>query len=151
MIEEINKVPLYIASRDEIREDIMVYPETGDIRKDNADYYSSFREYVRDNKLYVIIDGIMYNKAKLIYDSVNRDNLPSKRYKVLVQNGDITRPNIHNIIITDLNYKDDVVNTFDESVDILYNEIKTNISIEYLLQQLTNKKYKVIDNEVNNE
>ena len=151
MIEEINKVPLYIASRDEIREDIMVYPETGDIRKDNADYYSSFREYIRDNKLYVIIDGIMYNKAKLIYDSVNRDNLPSKRYKVLVQNGDITRPNIHNIIITDLNYKDDVVNTFDESVDILYNDIDTNISIEYLLQQLTNKKYKVIDNEVNNE
>ena len=151
MIEEINKVPLYIASRDEVREDIMVYPETGDIRKDNADYYSSFREYVRDNKLYVIIDGIMYNKAKLIYDSVNRDNLPSKRYKVLVQNGDITRPNIHNIIITDLNYKDDVVNTFDESVDILYNDIETNISIEYLLQQLTNKKYKVIDNEVNNE
>ena len=53
--------------------------------------------------------------------------------------------------ITDLNYKDDVVNTFDESVDILYNDIETNISIEYLLQQLTNKKYKVIDNEVNNE
>ena len=151
MIEEINKVPLYIASKNEVRDDIMVYPETGDIRKDNSDYYSSFREYIRDNKLYVIIDGIMYNKAKLIYDSVNRDNLPSKRYKVLVQNGDITRPNIHNIIITDLNYKDDVVNTFDESIDILYNDIDTNISVEYLLQQLSTKKYKVIDNEVENE
>lgn len=150
MITEINKVPLYIASRDEVREDIMVYPETGDIRKDNADYYSSFREYIRDNKLYVIIDGIMYNKAKLIYDSVNRNNLPSKRYKVLVQ-GDITHPNIHNIIVTDLNYKDDVVNTFDESINILYNDIDTNISIEYLLQQLVSKKYKVIDNEVSNE
>ena len=44
-----------------------------------------------------------------------------------------------------------MVNTFDESIDILYNDIDTNISVEYLLQQLSTKKYKVIDNEVENE
>ena len=67
-------------------DDILVNPNNGDIYRDCSDYQQRFNEYIRDDKLYIVIDGIMYNKAKLIYDSVNKDNLPSKRYKVVVTN-----------------------------------------------------------------
>ena len=85
----------------------------------------------------------MYNKAKLIYDSYYRDSLPKKRYKVLVNDGDIAHPTINNIIMTDLRSTEPVVGTTDENVSILFDGIDTEINIEYLLQKLVSKEYKV--------
>ena len=101
MIDTVNYIPLYIASKDILSDDIVVNPINGDIYRDYGDYQQRFNEYVRDNKLYIVIDGIMYNKAKLIYDSVNRKSLPKKRYKVVVTNGDFANPTINNIDIAD--------------------------------------------------
>ena len=102
MLEVINYINVYRASKKKLCNDLYVNPKSGDIYRECGNYQQRFREYIRNNKLYVVIDGIMYNKAKLIYDSVNKDNLPTKRYKVIVNNNDITHPTIDNIEITDL-------------------------------------------------
>ena len=119
-------------------------PKNGDIYRECGNYQQRFREYIRDNKLYIVIDGIMYNKAKLIYDSVNKDNLPNKRYKVIVNNNDITHPTIDNIEITDLRSQENIITNNDENIIILLNDIETEINIEYLLSKLATKEYKVI-------
>jgi len=147
MLSNYDYIPLYIASKDNLCSDIFINPTTGDIYRDYGNYQQRFNEYIRDNKLYVVIDGIMYNKAKLIYDSVNKDNLPNKRYKVVVTNGDFTHPTINNIDIASLRNTDMIVNNNDENIIILLNDIETEISIEYLLSLLAKKEYKVIFNE----
>ena len=102
MLESMNYINVYIASKKRLCDDLYLNPKNGDIYRDCGNYQQRFSEYIRDNKLYVVIDGIMYNKAKLIYDSVNKDNLPKKRYKVIVNSTDITHPTIDNIAIADL-------------------------------------------------
>lgn len=89
----------------------------------------------------------MYNKAKLIYDSVYKDNLPNKRYKVSVVGNDIAHPTIDNISMSDLRYAEPIISSVDENVTILFEDIETEINIEYLLKLLSNKEYKVIKNE----
>ena len=84
MLEKIDYINLYIASKKMLCDDIFVNPNNGDIYRDCNGYQQRFSEYIRNDKLYIVIDGIMYNKAKLIYDSVNKDNLPNKRYKVII-------------------------------------------------------------------
>lgn len=139
----IDKINLYISSKDMLCDDIFVYPQSGIIQKENGEYNQTYNEYIRNNKVYIVIDGIMYNKAKLIYDSYYRDSLPKKRYKVLVNDGDIAHPTINNIIMTDLRSTEPVVGTTDENVSILFDGIDTEINIEYLLQKLVSKEYKV--------
>ena len=144
MLESINYINVYIASKKRLYEDLYLNPKNGDIYRDCGNYKQRFREYIRNNKLYVVIDGIMYNKAKLIYDSVNKDNLPTKRYKVIVNNNDITHPTIDNIEITDLRSQENIITNNDENIIILLNDIETEINIEYLLSKLATKEYKVI-------
>lgn len=144
MLENVNYIPLYIASKKLLSHDIYVNPKNGDIYRDCGDFQQRFNHYVRNNKLYIVIDGIMYNKAKLIYDSVNKDNLPQKRYKVIVDGSDITNPTIDNIRMTDLRVQDTLLTNNDENINILLNNIDTEINIEYLLSKLASKEYKVI-------
>lgn len=150
MIEKINYTNLYIASKKILCDDIFVNPDNGDIYRDCGDFQQRFNEYIRNDKLYIVIDGIMYNKAKLIYDSVNKDNLPSKRYKVVVNNGNIAHPTINNIDIADLRSNNNVITNNDENINILLDDIETEINIEYLLSKLTKKEYKVVYNEGDN-
>ena len=144
MLESMNYINVYIASKKRLYDDLYLNPKNGDIYRDCGKYQQRFSEYIRDNKLYVVIDGIMYNKAKLIYDSVNKDNLPTKRYKVIVNNNDITHPTIDNIEITDLRSQENIITNNDENIIILLNDIETEINIEYLLSKLATKEYKVI-------
>ena len=144
MLESTNYINVYIASKKRLCDDLYVNPKNGDIYRECGNYQQRFREYIRNNKLYVVIDGIMYNKAKLIYDSVNKDNLPNKRYKVIVNNNDITHPTIDNIEITDLRSQENIITNNDENIIILLNDIETEINIEYLLSKLATKEYKVI-------
>ena len=150
MLEKIDYVNLYIASKKMLCDDIFVNPNNGDIYRECNDYQQRFNEYIRDDKLYIVIDGIMYNKAKLIYDSVNKDNLPSKRYKVIVTNGNIAHPTINNINIADLRMNNIVITNNDENINILLDEIETEINVEYLLLKLAKKEYKVVYNEGDN-
>lgn len=151
MIEKINYINLYIASKKMLCDDIFVNPDNGDIYRDCGDFQQRFNEYIRDDKLYMVIDGIMYNKAKLIYDSVNKDNLPSKRYKVIVTNGNIAHPTINNVDIADLRMNNAVITNNDENINILLDDIETEINVEYLLSKLAKKEYKVIFNGGQNE
>lgn len=144
MLESMNYINVYIASKKRLYDDLYLNPKNGDIYRECGNYKQRFREYIRDNKLYIVIDGIMYNKAKLIYDSVNKDNLPNKRYKVIVNNNDITHPTIDNIEITDLRSQENIITNNDENIIILLNDIETEINIEYLLSKLATKEYKVI-------
>ena len=144
MLESMNYINVYIASKKRLYGDLYLNPKNGDIYRECGNYQQRFREYIRDNKLYIVIDGIMYNKAKLIYDSVNKDNLPNKRYKVIVNNNDITHPTIDNIEITDLRSQENIITNNDENIIILLNDIETEINIEYLLSKLATKEYKVI-------
>lgn len=144
MLESMNYINVYIASKKRLCNDLYLNPKNGDIYRECGNYKQRFREYIRDNKLYIVIDGIMYNKAKLIYDSVNKDNLPNKRYKVIVNNNDITHPTIDNIDITDLRSQENIITNNDENIIILLNDIETEINIEYLLSKLATKEYKVI-------
>lgn len=144
MLESMNYINVYIASKKRLCNDLYLNPKNGDIYRECGNYQQRFREYIRNNKLYVVIDGIMYNKAKLIYDSVNKDNLPNKRYKVIVNNNDITHPTIDNIEITDLRSQENIITNNDENIIILLNDIETEINIEYLLSKLATKEYKVI-------
>ena len=144
MLESMNYINVYIASKKRLYEDLYLNPKNGDIYRDCGNYKQRFREYIRNNKLYVVIDGIMYNKAKLIYDSVNKDNLPKKRYKVIVNSKDIAHPTIDNIDITDLRSQENIITNNDENIIILLNDIETEINIEYLLSKLAAKEYKVI-------
>ena len=144
MLESMNYINVYIASKKRLYDDLYLNPKNGDIYRECGKYQQRFREYIRDNKLYIVIDGIMYNKAKLIYDSVNKDNLPNKRYKVIVNNNDITHPTIDNIEITDLRSQENIITNNDENIIILLNDIETEINIEYLLSKLATKEYKVI-------
>lgn len=141
-----NHVNLYIASKDVIYDDIFVNPKLGSIYRDTDGYRRVFNEYVRDDKLYIVIDGIMYNKAKLIYDSVYKDSLPKKRYKVIVTDGNITKPTIDNIRIADVNETQSFKATLDELVNVTLNDIETEINVEYLLKMLSEQKYKLITN-----
>lgn len=147
MLEVIDYIQLYIASKKQLCDDIYVNPKNGDIYRDCGDFQQRFNQYVRDNKLYIVIDGIMYNKAKLIYDSVNRDNLPNKRYKIVVTDGNITHPTIDNIQLADLRVQEAIITNNDENITILLDDIDTEINIEYLLSKLSNKEYKVVINE----
>lgn len=144
MLESMNYINVYIASKKRLYDDLYLNPKNGDIYRECGNYKQRFREYIRDNKLYIVIDGIMYNKAKLIYDSVNKDNLPNKRYKVIVNNNDITHPTIDNIEITDLRSQENIITNNDENIIILLDDIETEINIEYLLSKLATKEYKVI-------
>ena len=144
MLESMNYINVYIASKKRLYNDLYLNPKNGDINRDCSNYKQRFREYIRNNKLYIVIDGIMYNKAKLIYDSVNKDNLPNKRYKVIVNNNDITHPTIDNIEITDLRNQENIITNNDENIIILLDDIETEINIEYLLSKLATKEYKVI-------
>ena len=144
MLDVVNYINVYIASKKRLCYDLYLNPKNGDIYRECGNYQQRFREYIRDNKLYIVIDGIMYNKAKLIYDSVNKDNLPNKRYKVIVNNNDITHPTIDNIEITDLRSQENIITNNDENIIILLNDIETEINIEYLLSKLATKEYKVI-------
>ena len=144
MLEVVNYINVYIASKKRLCDDLYINPKSGDIYRDCGNYKQRFREYIRNNKLYVVIDGIMYNKAKLIYDSVNKDNLPKKRYKVIVNSKDIAHPTIDNIDITDLRSQENIITNNDENIIILLNDIETEINIEYLLSKLATKEYKVI-------
>ena len=144
MLDVVNYINVYIASKKRLCEDLYLNPKNGDIYRECGNYQQRFREYIRNNKLYIVIDGIMYNKAKLIYDSVNKDNLPNKRYKVIVNNNDITHPTIDNIEITDLRSQENIITNNDENIIILLNDIETEINIEYLLSKLATKEYKVI-------
>lgn len=144
MLEVIDYINVYIASKKRLCDDLYVNPKNGDIYRDCGNYQQRFREYIRNDKLYVVIDGIMYNKAKLIYDSVNKDNLPKKRYKVIVNSTDITHPTIDNISIADLRSQENIIANNDENIIILLNDIETEINIEYLLSKLATKEYKVI-------
>ena len=146
MIEKINYTNLYIASKKILCDDIFVNPDNGDIYRDCGDFQQRFNEYIRNDKLYIVIDGIMYNKAKLIYDSVNKDNLPSKRYKVVVNNGNIAHPTINNVDIADLRMNNTVITNNDENINILLDDIETEINVEYLLLKLAKKEYKVVYN-----
>ena len=150
MLEKIDYVNLYIASKKMLCDDIFVNPNNGDIYRDCNGYQQRFNEYIRNDKLYIVIDGIMYNKAKLIYDSVNKNDLPSKRYKIIVTNGDIAHPTINNISIADLRTSNDVITNNDENISILLDDIETEINVEYLLSKLAKKEYKVIYNEGDN-
>lgn len=150
MLEKIDYVNLYIASKKMLCDDIFVNPNNGDIYRECNDYQQRFNEYIRDDKLYIVIDGIMYNKAKLIYDSVNKDNLPSKRYKVIVTNGNIAHPTINNVDIADLRMNNTVITNNDENINILLDDIETEINVEYLLLKLAKKEYKVVYNEGDN-
>ena len=150
MLEKIDYVNLYIASKKMLCDDIFVNPNNGDIYRDCNGYQQRFNEYIRNDKLYIVIDGIMYNKAKLIYDSVNKNDLPSKRYKIIVTNGDIAHPTINNISITDLRTNNDIITNNDENINILLDDIETEINVEYLLSKLAKKEYKVIYNEGDN-
>lgn len=150
MLEKIDYVNLYIASKKMLCDDIFVNPNNGDIYRECNDYQQRFNEYIRDDKLYIVIDGIMYNKAKLIYDSVNKDNLPSKRYKVIVTNGNIAHPTINNVDIADLRMNNTVITNNDENINILLDNIETEINVEYLLSKLAKKEYKVVYNEGDN-
>lgn len=151
MLEKIGYVNLYIASKKMSCYDIFVNPNNGDIYRDCNGYQQRFNEYIRNDKLYIVIDGIMYNKAKLIYDSVNKNDLPSKRYKIIVTNGDIAHPTINNISIADLRTSNDVITNNDENISILLDDIETEINVEYLLSKLVKKEYKVIFNGGQNE
>ena len=144
MLEVINYINVYIASKKRLCDDLYINPKSGDIYRDCGNYQQRFREYIRDNKLYIVIDGTMYNKAKLIYDSVNKDNLPKKRYKVIVNSRDITHPTIDNIEIADLRSQENIITNNDENIIILLNDIETEINIEYLLSKLATKEYKVV-------
>ena len=144
MLESMNYINVYIASKKRLYGDLYLNPKNGDIYRECGKYQQRFSEYIRDNKLYIVIDGIMYNKAKLIYDSVNKDNLPTKRYKVIVNNNDITHPTIDNIEITDLRSQENIITNNDENIIISLNDIETEINIEYLLSKLATKEYKVI-------
>ena len=144
MLESMNYINVYIASKKRLYGDLYLNPKNGDIYRDCGNYKQRFREYIRNNKLYIVIDGIMYNKAKLIYDSVNKDNLPTKRYKVIVNSKDIAHPTIDNIDITDLRSQENIITNNDENIIILLNDIETEINIEYLLSKLATKEYKVI-------
>src|SRR5574344_1203662 len=144
MLEKINYINLYIASKKMLCDDIFVNPNSGDIYRDCNGYQQRFNEYIRNDKLYIVIDGIMYNKAKLIYDSVNKNDLPSKRYKIIVTNGDIAHPTINNISIADLRTNNDIITNNDENINILLDDIETEINVEYLLSKLAKKEYKVI-------
>ena len=146
----IDKINLYIASKKMLCDDIFVNPNNGDIYRDCNGYQQRFNEYIRNDKLYIVIDGIMYNKAKLIYDSVNKNDLPSKRYKIIVTNGDIAHPTINNICIADLRTNSDIITNNDENINILLDDIETEINVEYLLSKLAKKEYKVIYNEGDN-
>ena len=150
MLEKIDYVNLYIASKKMLCDDIFVNPNNGDIYRDCNGYQQRFNEYIRNDKLYIVIDGIMYNKAKLIYDSVNKNDLPSKRYKIIVTNGDIAHPTINNISIADLRTNNDIITNNDENISILLDDIETEINVEYLLSKLAKKEYKVIYNEGDN-
>ena len=143
MLEKIDYVNLYIASKKMLCDDIFVNPNNVDIYRECNNYQQRFNEYIRDDKLYIVIDGIMYNKAKLIYDSVNKDNLPSKRYKVIVTNGNIAHPTINNVDIADLRMNNTVITNNDENINILLDDIETEINVEYLLSKLAKKEYKV--------
>ena len=144
MLEVINYINVYIASKKKLCNDLYINPKSGDIYRDCGNYKQRFREYIRNDKLYVVIDGIMYNKAKLIYDSVNKDNLPNKRYKVIVNSIDITHPTIDNITLADLRSQENIITNNDENIIISLNDIETEINIEYLLSKLASKEYKVI-------
>ena len=144
MLEVVNYINVYIASKKRLCDDLYINPKSGDIYRDCGNYKQRFREYIRNNKLYVVIDGIMYNKAKLIYDSVNKDNLPKKRYKVIVNSTDITHPTIDNITLADLRSQENIIANNDENIIISLNDIETEINIEYLLSKLATKEYKVI-------
>ena len=144
MLESMNYINVYIASKKRLCDDLYINPKNGDIYRECGNYQQRFREYIRNNKLYVVIDGIMYNKAKLIYDSVNKDNLPKKRYKVIVNSTDITHPTIDNISIADLRSQENIIANNDENIIISLNDIETEINIEYLLSKLATKEYKVI-------
>lgn len=150
MLEKIDYINLYISSKKMLCSDIFINPNNGDIYRDCNNYQQRFNEYIRNDKLYIVIDGIMYNKAKLIYDSVNKDNLPNKRYKVIVTNGDIAHPTINNINIADLRVNDSVITNNDENINILLDDIETEINVEYLLSKLAKKEYKVVYNEGGN-
>lgn len=150
MLEKIDYINLYISSKKMLCSDIFINPNNGDIYRDCNNYQQRFNEYIRNDKLYIVIDGIMYNKAKLIYDSVNKDNLPNKRYKVIVTNGDIAHPTINNINIADLRVNDSVITNNDENINILLDDIETEINVEYLLLKLAKKEYKVVYNEGGN-
>ena len=139
----IDKINLYISSKDILCDDIFVYPQTGVIQKETGEYNQAYNEYIRDNKVYIVIDGIMYNKAKLIYDSYYKDELPKKRYKVFVNDGNIAHPTINNIIMTDLRSTEPIIGTTDENINIIFDDIETEINVEYLLQKLASKEYKV--------
>lgn len=139
----IDKINLYISSKDILCDDIFVYPQTGVIQKETGEYNQAYNEYIRDNKVYIVIDGIMYNKAKLIYDSYYKDELPKKRYKVFVNDGNIAHPTINNIIMTDLRSTEPIIGTTDENINIIFDDIETEINVEYLLSKLAKKEYKV--------
>ena len=60
----IDKINLYISSKDMLCDDIFVYPQSGIIQKENGEYNKAYNESIRNNKDYIVIDCIMNNKAK---------------------------------------------------------------------------------------
>lgn len=144
-LEDTYKVNLYFESKDELSPNIFVYPNSGIIKRDRDTHFEAFREYIRDDKLYVVIDGVMYNKAKLIYDSVNKDNLPLKRYKVTVTNGDISNPTINNIALADMNQITKHNIDYSESITVLFNNTTAEIPIRVLVERLGTQQYRITD------
>lgn len=139
-------INLYLASKDKIVEDVMVYPNTGVIIRERNNYTIDFREYVINDRVYIDIDGQKYNKAKLIYDSVHKDNLPGKRYTVYNKDGNITNNRISNLCIGNLHTKSEIVPIYDVNVDIIFEGLETTIGVEPLLERLSSKEYVVIRN-----
>lgn len=140
------RINLYLASKKQVFDDIYVYPDIGLIERDNGSYTGCFREYARGDKLYIVIDGTMYNKAKLIYDSVNKDSLPNKRYKVITISSDYQDVSINNLRCTDINANDEL-KTLDEIVTVLLDGIETEINVNILIERLISNKYLLITKE----
>lgn len=145
--KEIEGIKLFLAGKNRVVEDVIVYPNTGAIVREKDNYTVDFREYIINDRVYIDIDGQKYNKAKLIYDSVNKDNLPTKRYTVYNKDGNITNNRIMNLCVGNLHTKSEVVPVYDINVEILFEGIETTIGVELLLERLASKEYVVSRND----
>ena len=105
------------------------------------------------------MDSMFYNCTSLTSIDISNFNIQTKTYisnmfhychsliyiniSNLVTDKNITRPTIKNIISTDLRAVEPVISSNDDLVSILVDDVDTEINVDYLLEKLSNKEWKV--------
>lgn len=145
-----NGIQCYLSKKDILLPHIIVYPMAGDIRHEENGYIGQLREYIKNGRVYVSIDGQLYNKAKLIYDTCNKDYLPSKRYTIINKNGNIFDNKINNLEVSHGFNKivvKELTPIYSEHINVIADGAPVTIGTKLLLSRLESGMYHIMRNQ----